>query len=169
MKWTLAAFATLAVTWSSPTPLDPACCYFSALGKDVNQPGQKAFLTWDPVENIESFTVQPKFEGNAENFGMVVPTPGRPRLQEVHRDFFKQLAQAEEKATAKKIIDQEAAEKQMMAMGANAQATAGQTFGVETALGTFSVGAKIEQQQLDALELIVDNTKQLASSPGVLV
>jgi hypothetical protein len=69
-----------------------ACCYFSALGSDVNQPGQKAFLTWDPEAELESFTVQPKFEGNAADFGMVIPTPSRPRLAEMPRDFFKELA-----------------------------------------------------------------------------
>src|SRR5262249_37237424 len=53
---------------------------------------QKAFLTWDPQEGIESFTVQPKFEGNALDFGMVIPTPSRPRLDEMPRDFFKELA-----------------------------------------------------------------------------
>ena len=71
---------------------DPACCYFSAMNQDVAQPGQKAFLTFDPVEKVMSFTVQPQFAGNARDFGMVVPTPARPRLQEVHRDFFKSLA-----------------------------------------------------------------------------
>src|SRR6185295_13057118 len=69
-----------------------ACCYFSAVGQDVNQPAQKTFLTWDPVEQVESFTVQPKFEGNAKDFGMVIPTPARPRLYEMPRDFFKELA-----------------------------------------------------------------------------
>src|SRR5216684_2841931 len=69
-----------------------ACCYFSALGSDVNQPSQKAFLTWNPAEQIESFTVQPRFEGNAADFGMVIPTPSRPRLNEMPRDFFKELA-----------------------------------------------------------------------------
>lgn len=69
-----------------------ACCYFSAIGQDVNQPAQKAFITWDPAEEIESFTVQPKFEGDARNFGMVVPTPSRPRLYEMPREFFKELA-----------------------------------------------------------------------------
>jgi hypothetical protein len=73
-------------------PAFAACCYFSALGQDVNQPAQKAFLTWDPQEQVESFTVQPKFEGNARDFGMVIPTPSRPRLYEMPRDFFKELA-----------------------------------------------------------------------------
>jgi uncharacterized protein DUF2330 len=82
-----AAFTPLA----APS-VQAACCYFSALGADVNQPSQKAFLTWDPKEQLESFTVQPRFEGNAADFGMVIPTPARPRLAEMPRDFFKELA-----------------------------------------------------------------------------
>jgi hypothetical protein len=92
MRWSHAPFAVLVFGLSASGSPDTACCYFSALDKDVKQPGQKAFLTWDPVEKIESFTVQPMFEGNAVDFGMVVPTPSRPKLQEAHRDFFKMLA-----------------------------------------------------------------------------
>lgn len=73
-------------------PAKSACCYFSAKGRDVLQPSQKAFITWDPVEDVESFTVQPRFEGNAADFGMVIPTPSRPKLDEMPRDFFKELA-----------------------------------------------------------------------------
>src|SRR5262249_7258629 len=69
-----------------------ACCYFSAKDADVLQPAQKAFITWDPVKKVESFTVQPKFEGNALDFGMVIPTPAQPKLDEMPRDFFKELA-----------------------------------------------------------------------------
>jgi hypothetical protein len=69
-----------------------ACCYFSAKDKDILQPAQKVFITWDPVEKVESFTVQPKFEGNALDFGMVIPTPSKPKLDEMPRDFFKELA-----------------------------------------------------------------------------
>jgi hypothetical protein len=69
-----------------------ACCYFSAKDKDVNQPAQKAFITWEPEKKTESFTVQPKFEGNAVDFGMVVPTPAQPKLDEMPRGFFKSLA-----------------------------------------------------------------------------
>ena len=72
--------------------VESACCYFAAKDKDVLQPAQKAFLTWDPVEKVETFTVQPKFEGNAPDFGMVIPTPTQPKLHEMPRDFFKELA-----------------------------------------------------------------------------
>ncbi len=50
------------------------------------------FITWDPSEKVETFTVQPKFEGNALDFGMVIPTPSQPKLHEMPRDFFKHLA-----------------------------------------------------------------------------
>src|SRR5439155_2383893 len=66
--------------------------YFSAQNADILQPAQKVFITWDPVKQIEAFTVQPKFEGNAQDFGMVIPTPTQPKLHEMPRDFFKHLA-----------------------------------------------------------------------------
>ncbi len=69
-----------------------ACCYFSAKNADILQPAQKVFITWDPQEKMETFTVQPKFEGNALEFGMVIPTPAQPKLHEMPRDFFKHLA-----------------------------------------------------------------------------
>src|SRR3954447_13506747 len=87
-----AAAALLSALWLGPGTARAACCYFAAKDKDVTQPAQKAFITWDPAEKVESFTVQPKFEGNAQDFGMVVPTPGRPKLDEMPRDFFKELA-----------------------------------------------------------------------------
>src|ERR1043166_3904025 len=76
----------------SAPPAESACCYFAAKDKDILQPAQKAFLTFDDKEKVESFTVQPKFEGNAADFGMVIPTPSKPKLDEMPRDFFKELA-----------------------------------------------------------------------------
>src|SRR5712692_2657428 len=89
MPLLLIAAAALALL----APAAPAaCCYFSAKNADILQPAQKAFLSWDPVEKVETFTVQPKFEGNALDFGMVIPTPSQPKLHEMPRDFFKHLA-----------------------------------------------------------------------------
>src|SRR5215510_8744880 len=84
--------ALLVLSLLAATRADAACCYFAAKDKDILQPAQKAFLTWDPVEKVESFTVQPKFEGNAVDFGMVIPTPTKPKLDEMPREFFKHLA-----------------------------------------------------------------------------
>src|SRR3954465_6592267 len=75
-----------------PSSAQAACCYFSEQNADILQPAQKVFITWDPVKQVESFTVQPKFEGNALDFGMVSGTPTQPKLHEMPRDFFKHLA-----------------------------------------------------------------------------
>src|SRR5690242_15990121 len=82
----------LTLTALVPTASQAACCYFSAKNADILQPAQKVYITWDPTEKIETFTVQPKFEGNALDFGMVIPTPSQPKLHEMPRDFFKHLA-----------------------------------------------------------------------------
>src|ERR1700741_3179437 len=84
--------SVLALSLAVPSFADAACCYFSAQNADILQPAQKVFITWDPVKQQESFTVQPKFEGNALDFGMVIPTPTQPKLHEMPRDFFKHLA-----------------------------------------------------------------------------
>src|SRR3954447_25185020 len=89
MRRSLALAVTLAML---PSSANAACCYFSAQNADILQPAQKVFITWDPVKQLESFTVQPKFEGNALDFGMVIPTPTQPKLHEMPRDFFKYLA-----------------------------------------------------------------------------
>jgi hypothetical protein len=85
-----AAVAALAAVL--PATSQAACCYFSAKNTDILQPAQKVFITWNPSEKVETFTVQPKFEGNALDFGMVIPTPSQPKLHEMPRDFFKHLA-----------------------------------------------------------------------------
>jgi hypothetical protein len=61
-------------------------------GKDIRQPSQKVFLTWDPQARVETFTIQPRFEGTAPDFALLVPTPSRPKLRPMPRDFFRHLA-----------------------------------------------------------------------------
>jgi hypothetical protein len=88
----IAAVVMTGIALTAGSTAHAACCYFSAKNADILQPAQKVFITWDPAEKIETFTVQPKFEGNALDFGMVIPTPTQPKLNEMPRDFFKHLA-----------------------------------------------------------------------------
>src|SRR5262245_43784284 len=91
-SWRPALIAAVIALAVSAAPAWSACCYFSAKNADILQPAQKVFITWDPDAKMETFTVQPKFEGNALDFGMVIPTPSQPKLHEMPRDFFKHLA-----------------------------------------------------------------------------
>ncbi|MFO0863566.1 MAG: DUF2330 domain-containing protein [Gemmataceae bacterium] len=88
----LRLFSAALALMAAASQSQAACCYFSAKNADILQPAQKVFLTYDPAEKAETFTVQPKFEGNALDFGMVIPTPTQPKLHEMPRDFFKHLA-----------------------------------------------------------------------------
>ncbi len=71
---------------------DAACGCFSAKDAPVLQTAEQAFITWDPRENVETITIQPRVEGSAADFAIVVPTPSRPKLDTMPRDFFKHLA-----------------------------------------------------------------------------
>ncbi|MFO0964523.1 MAG: DUF2330 domain-containing protein [Gemmataceae bacterium] len=88
IRWLGALGLALAIPATAPA----ACCYFSAKNTDILQPAQKVFLTFDAKEKVETFTVQPKFEGNALDFGMVIPTPAMPKLHEMPKEFFRHLA-----------------------------------------------------------------------------
>src|SRR5260370_10043271 len=79
-----------------PAAAESMCGYFRPRVVDIEQPqilqpSQIAFVTWDPENKIETVTVQPRFEGNARDFGMVIPTPTQPKLHEMPRGFFKAL------------------------------------------------------------------------------
>src|SRR3954453_6348744 len=88
----LGACSAFALALATPVSAQAACCYFSAKNADILQPAQKVFITWDPAKKVETFTVQPKFEGNALDFGMVIPTPTQPKLDEMPKEFFKHFA-----------------------------------------------------------------------------
>src|SRR6185369_15004459 len=88
----LAVLAAISAGLACASLADAACCYVAPKLNYIQQPSQKVLITWDPEKKIESWTVQPKFDGNARDFGMIVPTPSRPKLDEMPKDFFKNLA-----------------------------------------------------------------------------
>jgi hypothetical protein len=128
-RWWLPALAALTLALAGPASARAACCYFSAQNADILQPAQKVFLTWDPAKKAESFTVQPKFEGNALDFGMVIPTPTQPKLHEMPRDFFKHLAVysilMKREFPHSKLLPRPQGQKRANAFGPTGKATAG--------------------------------------------
>src|SRR5947209_5268560 len=96
--WILSSGVVASLILAGLTPqAESMCGYFRPIIVDVKQPSemlqpsQIAFVTWDPDKKIETVTVQPRFEGNAADFAMVIPTPSQPKLHEMPRDFFKAL------------------------------------------------------------------------------
>ncbi len=76
---------------AAPTRVDACGGFFGPVGRTITQPGQTVFITFDDVRHEESYTVQSQFSGNAVDFGMLLPVPSRPRLDEMPRDFFAEL------------------------------------------------------------------------------
>lgn len=73
-------------------PSGAACGLLAAHGKATQQLAQKVFLHWDPQKKIETLVIQPSFESNTPNFGIVVPTPTKPEIVAVPREFFMELS-----------------------------------------------------------------------------
>lgn len=97
-RFSLSRLTLVGLTFLAAAPIATSMCgYFSRpIISDVKQPpvlqpSQIAFITWDPAQKLETVTVQPRFEGSALDFGMVIPTPTQPKLHEMPRDFFKAL------------------------------------------------------------------------------
>jgi hypothetical protein len=89
LGWSL-MLTGVAIAISRPAA-EAACCYFAPVEQVIKQPAQTAWITWHPKERMETFTVEPTFTGNARDFGMVIPTPSRPRLYEMPREFFEEM------------------------------------------------------------------------------
>lgn len=83
------AFFVLTAAWR---PAGSACVLVAAKGQEAWQPAQKVFLDWEPRTKVETLVLQPSFESDAPDLGFVVPTPSRPEMVAVPREFFMELA-----------------------------------------------------------------------------
>ncbi|MEM7456279.1 MAG: DUF2330 domain-containing protein [Planctomycetota bacterium] len=45
-------------------------------------------------DGVESFVIRPGYEGNVDNFGMLIPFPTPPSIRKVHDDVFEQIKNA---------------------------------------------------------------------------
>ncbi len=87
-----AALSTVAIALlAAPTRVHACGGFFGPAGRTITQPGQTVFITFDGDRHEESYTVQSQFSGNAVDFGMLLPVPSKPRLDEMPRDFFAEL------------------------------------------------------------------------------
>lgn len=60
-----------------------ACALFSPAARDVRVQGEEVLIVWDAANRREHLVRHIGFEGSAENFGFVVPTPSEPEVAEV--------------------------------------------------------------------------------------
>jgi len=59
--------------------------------RPVTIAGEEALIVWNPETKIQHFVRTASFAGARRDFGFLVPTPGRPELEEVDADVFRKL------------------------------------------------------------------------------
>lgn len=64
------------------------CCLAYSLSNPMSLVDEKAVIVWDSERKIEHFVRQASFEGEAGNFGFIVPAPTLPKVAEADGEAF---------------------------------------------------------------------------------
>jgi Uncharacterized protein conserved in bacteria (DUF2330) len=91
--------ALLAASLASP-PV-PACAPAFPSGKPVVNADQTVIIIWDAATKTQHFIRRASFQGEADDFGFLVPTPSRPTLDESGDEAFPYLLKLTEPETQK--------------------------------------------------------------------
>jgi hypothetical protein len=86
--------------WLGSMPSDVrGCAPATRSGEEVRIAEETAFVIWDDDNDVEHFVRQATFVGNAREFGFLVPTPNRPRVEPADSEIFRELARLAEPKT----------------------------------------------------------------------
>lgn len=72
------------------------CAPAMRAGETLDVADETAFIIWDDAADTEHFIRQATFVGSAYDFGFLVPTPSRPRIEAASLDVFAELARITE-------------------------------------------------------------------------
>ena len=67
------SFLALPLLAMGPRSAESACCYFAAKDKDILQPAQKAFITWDPKAVKMRGAVSPTMRATPRSTAVTTP------------------------------------------------------------------------------------------------
>ena len=82
------AFLILAIAGGSPVF---ACAPAPHAGERIDVVEESAVIVWDPATKTQHFIRRATFQGNARDFGFLVPTPTAPQLAAVDDSIFETL------------------------------------------------------------------------------
>jgi hypothetical protein len=88
----------VAIAWGlgSAPPELRGCAPAPRSGERVGIKDETALIIWDDARNVEHFIRRATFAGTARDFGFLVPTPNRPRVEPADSDIFKELSRVTE-------------------------------------------------------------------------
>jgi hypothetical protein len=64
------------------------CCLAFNVSNPMSLVDEKAIIVWDPERKLEHFVRQASFEGEAMDFGFIVPAPSEPKVAEAKGEAF---------------------------------------------------------------------------------
>ena len=88
MRKSIVLILILAISGASPLF---ACAPAPHAGERVDVVEEAAVIVWDPATKTQHFIRRATFQGNARDFGFLVPTPAAPQLAAVDDDIFETL------------------------------------------------------------------------------
>src|SRR4051794_36893668 len=86
----LALVALAGVLVALPPPAE-SCCPAPPSGKPVVNADQTVILLWDAATQTEHFIRKASFKSDADDFGFLIPSPGKPELAESGNEAFPTL------------------------------------------------------------------------------
>lgn len=78
------------------SPEASACCAVGPRGAQVVNADQTVIILWDAARQTQHFIRQATFQGDADNFGFLVPSPSQPELAESGSEAFSFLSKVTE-------------------------------------------------------------------------
>lgn len=64
------------------------CCLAFSMSNPMSLVDEKAIIVWDAERKLEHFVRQASFEGEAADFGFIVPSPTEPKVAEAEEEAF---------------------------------------------------------------------------------
>ena len=76
---------------SVSTNIGWTCCLAFADGTPMTLVGERAIIVWDAARQREHFVREASFDGEAKDFGFIVPAPTKPEVAEADEEAFQVL------------------------------------------------------------------------------
>lgn len=99
------AIATTLFLFMAMEPAHAGCGLFTVPSAEVEQRSAKVFLDWDAATATGSMTVQVTYDSDTRDVGIVIPTPGKPKLEKMPPGFFAWLDLYTRRAPAPRAVE----------------------------------------------------------------
>lgn len=157
----LVSIGALCLISLGPQPM-PACCPAPPSGMPVINADQAVIILWDAANKMQHFIRRASFKSEANDFGILVPSPSQPELAESGNEAFPFLYDL----TAPKVIIEERSEGMSCGCGGDKKGKA--TTKLETKFEMKPAVKILEEKEVAGFKASVLETKSATALVGWL-